>query len=150
GTNWYLRAFDKNGKQLWEHNSPGIAWGLNIARNGKLVVAAYGDGTIRWHRLSDGEEIFALFVNAKSREWVAWTPQGYYISSEAGDQYIGWHLNKGWDVTPEFVTAARLKQHLYRPDIVKRAFELAQPEQAVREAGLRGFKLTDLSGHAPP
>jgi WD40 repeat protein len=150
GADWNLRAFDRNGKKLWQRRSPEVVFGVNMARNGKLVVAAYGDGTIRWHRLSDGEEILALFVNTKSREWVLWTPQGYYASSEAGDQYIGWHLNKGWDEAPEFVTAARLKQHLYRPDIIKRAFELADPEQAVHEAGLRGFKLTDLSGHAPP
>jgi hypothetical protein len=151
GTEWFLRAFDKDGKELWPpRRSPGVAWGVNIARNGKLIVAAYGDGTIRWHRLADGEEILALFVSTESREWVLWTPQGYYTSSEAGDQYIGWHLNKGWDEAGEFVTAARLKQHLYRPDIVKRAFELADPEQAVREAGLSGFRLADLVAHAPP
>jgi WD40 repeat protein len=150
GTEWDLRSFDKNGKELWHRRSPGIAWGVNIPRNGKLIVAAYGDGTIRWHRLADGAEILALFVNTKSREWVLWTPQGYYTSSAAGDQYIGWHLNKGWDEAGEFVTAARLKRHLYRPDIVKRAFELADPGEAVREAGLRDFKLADLTGRAPP
>jgi WD40 repeat protein len=150
GTDWYLRAFDKDGKALWQKNVPSVAWGVNIPRHGKLVIAAYGDGTIRWHRLADGKEILALFVNTKTREWVLWTPEGYYASSVAGDQYIGWHLNKGWDQAAEFVTAARLKQHLYRPDIVKRAFELADAEEAVREAGLSGFKLADLTSHAPP
>jgi hypothetical protein len=63
---------------------------------------------------------------------------------------VGWHLNKGWEQAGEFVTAARLKKHLYRPDIVKRAFELADADAAVREAGLSGFKLADLANHAPP
>jgi hypothetical protein len=135
---------------LWQAPAPGTAWGVNIPHDGKLVVAAYDDGTIRWYRLSDGVEILALFVNANTREWVLWTPQGYYTSSVNGDQMIGFHLNKGWDQAGEFVTAARLKKHLYRPDIVKRAFELADADAAVREAGLSNFKLADLTNHTPP
>jgi WD40 repeat protein len=150
GTEWYLRAYRKDGEKLWEKPAPEIAYGLNIPRDGKFVVAAYEDGTIRWHRLSDGVEVLALFVNAKTKEWVLWTPQGYYTSSVNGDQMIGWHLNKGWEQAGEFVTAARLKKHLYRPDIVKRAFELADAEAAVREAGLTGFKLADLANRTPP
>jgi hypothetical protein len=150
GADWSLRAYRKDGEELWKMAVPGVAWGVNITRDNKFVVAAYSDGTIRWHRLSDGEEILALFVNAKTREWVVWTPQGYYASSLNGDQMVGWHLNKGWDQAAEFVTAARLKKHLYRPDIVKRAFELADADAAVREAGLFGFKLADLASHTPP
>jgi hypothetical protein len=150
GAEWSLRAYRKDGKELWRKRTPGVAWGVNIPRGGKLVVVAYDDGTIRWHRLSDGEEVAALFVNAKTREWVLWTPQGYYTSSVNGDQMVGWHLNKGWEQAGEFVTASRLKKHLYRPDIVKRAFELADAEAAVREAGLSGFKLADLASHTPP
>jgi hypothetical protein len=150
GTDWYLRAVSKDGRALWNKPAPSVTFGVNIPRGGRFVVAAYYDGTIRWHRLSDGEEVLALFVHAKTREWVLWTPQGYYASSVNGDQYIGWHLNKGWEQAGEFVTAARLKKHLYRPDIVKRAFELADAEGAVREVGLSGFKLADLATRTPP
>ncbi len=150
GAEWSLRCYDKTGKMLWYKEVPGTAWGVNITRNGKYVVAAFSDGTIRWHRLADGVEVLALFVNAKTREWVLWTPQGYYASSVAGDRDIGWQLNKGWTHAPEFVTAARLKKHLYRPDIIKKAFDLADAGRAIREAGLSGFKLADLVNHAPP
>jgi WD40 repeat protein len=150
GAGSYLRAYDRDGHELWRKLELGTAWGVNIPQDGKLVVAACNDGTIRWHRLSDGAEVLALFVNAKTREWVLWTPQGYYASSVNGDQMVGWHLNEGWEQAGEFLTAARLKKHLYRPDIVKRAFELADSEEAVREAGLSGFKLADLANHAPP
>jgi WD40 repeat protein len=150
GTEWLIRAYDKDGKELWSKRGPGIAWGVNIPRDSKFVVAAYGDGTIRWLRLSNGEEVLALFVNAKTREWVLWTPQGYYASSVAGDQNIGWQLNKGWEQAGEFVTAAQLKKDFYRPDVIKRAFDLADADAAVREAGLSGFKLADLTNHTPP
>jgi hypothetical protein len=143
-TDWSLRAYNKDGKQLWRQPTPEAAWGVNVARGGMFVVAAYGDGTIRWHRLRDGEEVLALFVNAKTREWVLWTPQGYYTASAAGAELIGWHLNNGWEQAGDFVTAAQLKKSLNRPDIVKRAFELADAEQAVREAGLSTSDISDL------
>ncbi len=150
GSDWSLRSFDKTGRPLWRKATTGIVWGVNVSADGRFILAAYSDGTIRWHRLSDGEQILALFVHPKTREWVLWTPQGYFASSPNGDEYIGWHLNKGWAQPGDFVTAARLRKHLYRPDIVKRAFELADAEAAVREAGLSGFRLADLSTRTPP
>jgi WD40 repeat protein len=150
GTEWSLRLFDKTGKLLWRKVAPSVVWQVNVSSDGRFIVAGYGDGTIRWHRLIDGEEILALFVQPKTREWVLWTPQGYYASSPDGDECIGWHLNKGWEQAGDFVSAARLKKHLYRPDIVKRAFELVDTIAAVRQAGLSTFKLADLSTRTPP
>ena len=42
------------------------------------MVAAYGDGTIRWHRMDDGRELLALQVLSDKKNWVAWTPEGFY------------------------------------------------------------------------
>jgi hypothetical protein len=44
--------------------------------DGRLVVAAYGDGTIRWHRVDDGRELLALSVLADKQNWVAWCCNG--------------------------------------------------------------------------
>ena len=89
GAEWRLRRFDKDGKQLWEKPVPGIAWGVNLAREGRLILAAYGDGTIRWHRAADGEELLALFIHVPEdpkadKRWVLWTPEGYYTASPGG------------------------------------------------------------------
>jgi hypothetical protein len=54
GTNWSLRAFDAQGMPLWTRTEPGAVWAVNITGDGRLVVAACDDGTIRWHRMSDG------------------------------------------------------------------------------------------------
>src|SRR5262249_26617463 len=76
GTEFLLRAFDARGQEQWAKQASGIAWGVNITSDGRLVVAAYGDGTIRWHRMSDGQELLALFVHKDDQRWVAWTPSG--------------------------------------------------------------------------
>lgn len=70
GTDWSLRAYSKDGEMRGSVETPGTAWGLNIPRGGRFVIAAFNDGTIRWYRLSDGKEVLALFVNTKTREWV--------------------------------------------------------------------------------
>ena len=73
---------------------------MNISGDGRLVVTAYADGTIRWHRLSDGKELLALFVHAKDKRFVAWTPKGYYAASPGAEDLIGWHVNRDWDHAP--------------------------------------------------
>jgi WD40 repeat protein len=95
GADWWLRSIAADGKQRWRRQVPGVVWGVNLARDGELVVAAYGDGTIRWHRWSDGRELLVLFVHRDGKRWVAWTPKGYYMASAEADDLIGWHVNRG-------------------------------------------------------
>ena len=96
---------------------------MNISGNGKLVVAAYGDGTIRWHRLSDGQELLALFVHAKDRRFIAWTPQGYYAASPGAEDLIGWHVNRGFDTAPDFYPASTFASTYNKPAIVQAALD---------------------------
>jgi WD domain, G-beta repeat len=77
GTEWSLRAFDAQRRSLWRRDVPNIVWAVNVTGDGRLVVAAYGDGTIRWHRMDDGRELLALFVAKDKQNWVAWTPEGF-------------------------------------------------------------------------
>ncbi len=77
GTEWSARAYDAKGDALWTKPGPGVAWGVNFSADGGIVTVAYLDGTIRWLRWSDGQELLALFVEPQSRRWVAWTPSGY-------------------------------------------------------------------------
>ena len=136
GTEWYLRAFDADGHQLWQQPGPATAWGVNISGDGRIVVAAYGDGTIRWHRWSDGAELLALFVNRKTKTWVAWTPSGYYKASPGGEDLIGWHLNRGWNQAADFFPASKFRDRYARGDIVDRVLDTLDEGEAIRQADL--------------
>jgi hypothetical protein len=46
GSEWALRAFDAKGQQTWRRKAPGTVWAVNISGDGRLAIAAYGDGTI--------------------------------------------------------------------------------------------------------
>ena len=118
GTEWALRLLDRNAKEIWNVGLPAVVWAVNISQNGKLALAALSDGTIRWYRLSDGKEVFSYFPHNNGQDWIAWAPSGYYVSSIYGDNFVGWHLNRGIDRTPDFYRAVQFDRILYRPDKV--------------------------------
>jgi WD40 repeat protein len=153
GAEWSLRGFDRSGRQLWLKQAPSTVWSVNIPRDGKVVVAGYGDGTVRWHRLSDGEELLALFVHAKDRRWVAWTPKGYYMASPGAESLIGWHLNRGWDETAQFFSVDRFREQFNRPDIVKGVLDTLDESRTIEAANSRAKvkrAVEDVRAIAPP
>ena len=125
GTNDSLLLFDPNGKPLWEKPTPGTAWAVNISGDGRFVVAAFDDGTIRWFSKPDGRELLAFFPHADKKRWVAWTPTGEYNASVGGEDLIGWHLNQGKDQAADFFGASRFRAAFYHPDIAARVLSTA-------------------------
>jgi WD40 repeat protein len=63
GTSGYLRLFDRRGKQVWAVPTPTSTSAVNLSGDGRLAIAAFGDGTLRWYRLHDGAERLALFLH---------------------------------------------------------------------------------------
>ncbi|MFN3075549.1 MAG: hypothetical protein ABT940_01465, partial [Alphaproteobacteria bacterium] len=129
GTSRRLRMFDEKGIPVWQQLAPGAVWGVNAAEDGKLLVAAYGDGTLRWHRQSDGQELLALLPYDNGRRWVTWTPGGYYQSSADGDELLGWQIDNGRENAPDFLSVSRFADAFRRPDIVARVLDTRDEAQ---------------------
>jgi len=136
GTDWYLRFFDKNGKQQWRVSAPGVAWDVNIAKNGKVAAAAFGDGTVRWYRLDDAKELLAFFPHNDGKRWILWTPEGYYAASSGAESLIGWHINQGPERAAEFFPTARFRERFYRPDVVAQVLG-TQSNQEPKQQGIQ-------------
>ena len=134
GTEWYVRRFGRDGKEIWSVPAPSAVWGVNIARNGRVAVASCADGTIRWYRYSDGAKLAAFFPLADQRRWVVWTPAGYYDASPGGEELIGWHVNNGKDRAADFFPASRCREVRYRPDVVRQMLQTLDEAKAVRLA----------------
>lgn len=153
GSGWSLRYYDRQGKTLWKIPIPGDAWAVNISGDGRLALAAFGDGTIRWYRLTDGEELLAFFPHNDGKRWVVWTPQGYYQASPGAEDLIGWHLNQGRDQTPEFYGASRFRDQFYRPDVIARVLQTRDVQLALKQAdAVRGTqtRTRDVRELRPP
>jgi WD40 repeat protein len=134
GTYWSLRLFDAQARQLWRRTAPGTTWRVNLSPDGRLAVAAHGDGTIRWYRATDGHPLLTLFLTADAERWVAYTPGGYYAASPGGEELIGWHVNNGPEQAADFFSASRFRDRFYRPDVMTRILDTLDEAEALRQA----------------
>lgn len=118
GSRFRFYHYDKTGKELWRKDAPGIVWALNISANGKILLAAFSDGTLRWYQLQNGRELLALYPHADARRWIAWTPAGLYAASVGADTLLGWHLNNAVDEAADFFPIRSLRNHYYQPEML--------------------------------
>jgi len=135
GTTWYLRAYDATSAPLWSRPAPGDALAVNITGEGRLVVAAYGDGTIRWHRMTDGAELLAFMPLADRLNWVAWTPEGFYAATAGAQGVLRWHdVSRGWE--PADSVPVEDIPGSYRPELLPLVLQEFETPRAFGLAGL--------------
>jgi WD40 repeat protein len=152
GADSSLRLYDRTGRELWNAPVPGVAWSVNISGDGRWVVAAYDDGTIRWHRVSDGQEVLALFPHADRRRWIAWTPEGFFDAAPGAEELIGYHLNRGKEQAGEFIAAKQLLERYYQPSLIAKRLTHEGDEliaRAVKDLGDVRELLSGAGGATP-
>jgi hypothetical protein len=115
------------------------AWAVNLSGDGRLVVAAYGDGTIRWHRMDDGRELLALFVLADQQNWVAWTSEGFYGATAGAFGVLQWQVNRGFDAAPDTVSIQAIPR-LRRPDALALVLQELETARALGLADLKAAR----------
>ena len=93
-------------------------WGLAPSPDFRYLLTAGNDQIVKVWDLSTGQPLVSLFVAGD--EWVAWTPQGYYAASLAGESLMGWHINQGPTQLAAFYPASQFHKSLYRPDVIRR------------------------------
>ncbi len=140
GAELNLYSFAADGSLRWKQSAPTTAWAVNISANNRLAIAAFGDGTIRWYRYSDGKLLLSFFPHKDKQRWIAWTPSGYYAASPGGEKLMGWHNNRGVDHAAEFFPASRFRKQFYRPDVVKNILVTLDEQKALKKANAQGSK----------
>ncbi len=139
GTDFYLRLErasadtrnsrpDHGGGEAWRKVVPAPVWSVNASGDGRYVIAALGDGTIRWYAAADGREVMALYVDPRDRRWVVWTPEGFFDHSRApgrpgGETLVGYQLDNGPNKLADFVEIGQLYNLFYRRDLVLAKFQ---------------------------
>jgi WD40 repeat protein len=139
GSDWYLQAFDANGGLIWQRAAPSVGYAVNISADGRLAVAAYADGTIRWHRLDDGRELLALYVLADKQNWVTWTPEGFYGATAGAFSVLQWQVNRGFDAAADTVPVNAIPS-LRRPDALALVLQELETARALGIADLKAAR----------
>jgi len=134
GSNFFIYLFDKEGNERWKTRIPGDAWDVNITPDGRVALAALGDGTIRWYRMNDGKELLTFFPHADKKRWILWTSSGYYDASPGAEELIGWHVNNGSEEAADFFPISKFRRDYYRPDVVAKILETLNEGESIRLA----------------
>ncbi len=163
GDNGYLAIYNKDGEELAKliGHEGGV---LALAIEGDRLLSGSSDQTLKlWDLGQVGtkktlEPTVSLFVSfdkgsnpPEPSEWVAWTKSGYYTSSLNGDRLIGFHVNRGAEKAADFYDSTRFYEKLYRPDIVRLAYQLGNEEAAIAEASKkRRTEKIEVAAILPP
>lgn len=121
GTNLYLRSYNRKGQLLVKKRIPYTAKNIALSADDRMLVAALDDGSIRWYRMPDGEEKYALFPHPDRKRWILWTPDGFFDHGSGSENLIGFQVNRGAEQSSLMVGADRMFDLLYRPDLLDRA-----------------------------
>jgi len=144
GSSHVLRLHRSDGEFIRDfvgHTSE--VWAVSISQDGKILASASDDQTIRLWNLETGENLATLFI-ARDREWVCWTPQGYYTASAGGEKYIGWQLNQGMDKAAKFYPVSVFRKRFHQPELVKRTLAVGNFEQALAGINIEETAVTEV------
>jgi len=124
--------------------------GVAASPDSRFLVSGSADQTVNLWEINSGKLLLTIFQGT-DKEWVAWTPEGYYTSSLNGDKYIGWHLNNGKNKAADYYSAFQFERILYRPDYVN-AYLTHGGNREKTESILGGdfFNIDNLRIIAPP
>jgi hypothetical protein len=90
---------------------------VTAAPDGRLFATGSADQTIRiWQRDLE-DPLLSIFVSG--RDWIAWTPQGFYACSGQGERLIAWQLPSGPNKVPVIHPAERFRSSMYQPALLK-------------------------------
>ncbi len=149
GSDFSLKVYDLSGKLISElvGHQGGIR-SLSVSINNQYLASGGEDQVVHlWSTKFDEEksEPFVSLFITKDKEWVCWTPSGYFGCSDLGPQYFGWYVQQETDEIGDFYTADQYFDVLYRPEDVKRSILDQIPvSRLMQEMGENIFDLTKL------
>jgi WD40 repeat protein len=134
GTNRALYRVSEQGATVWRVAVDTEVRALNTSADGRIVVSAMADGTVRWWRASDGRLLLTLLAQS-SGQWVVWTPAGYYDASAGADRVVGWALPRGQQQAMSYFSLNRFRDRFLRPDVIDAMFVHLDEAAAVAALG---------------
>jgi len=126
-------------------------WAVTPSPDQRHLLTGSDDETLQIWNLERYEHTLSLFFAGD--DWVAWTPQGYYAASPGGENYVGWHVQRGFDEMATYYPASRFHARFFRPDVIRRVLAQGGPIQALKELDrIKGSdtRLIDIRHSLPP
>ena len=154
GTDYALRVIRPDATEVSQARLPAAAWGVAASSDGRMVVAALGDGTLRWFALSaEGRlaERLALYLTAADARWIAWTGEGFFDHADiGGKELVGYQLNRAKGQAPDWFSFAQVYRLFYAPDLVSQRLRGEGADEARTRIAAIGDLRQRLENAGPP
>jgi WD40 repeat protein len=122
-----LRTFRGHSGQVME---------LAPSPDGRYFVSGATDQIMCVWSPDRDQPLLSIFVTG--RDWIAWTPEGYYAASACGERLMGWQINRGAGQVALFHPAARFRRSLYHPDALRELLPAGSLAAALARVGKAG------------
>jgi WD40 repeat protein len=110
----------------------GIVLCVASSPDGRYFLTGSTDQTLCIWDVQQDQPLLSLFIAGP--EWIAYTPQGYYACSAAGEQLMGWQINNGLDAAASYYPAARFRKSLYHPAALRLLLQAGSLDKALAQA----------------
>jgi hypothetical protein len=140
-----LRRIEADGYERWLIPLATEARAVNVSADGRLLVVAMADGTLRWRRTADGALLMSLFA-ARDGRWVLWNEDGYFDAAKGADALIGWTINRPDGEQTDYYPMSRYRDKYYKPEAVSRSLSMARETAAGRQTVLADRTLQNRAG----
>lgn len=135
-----LRRLNAKGVALWTVPLHTEARSVNVSADGKLVVAALADGTLRWRRADDGAALLSLLLLQDGR-WVLWTEAGYFDAGPGSEDLVGWLVPRPGGERADYFGVSRFRERYLRPDVIDQVLVQRDPVRALQLANAQRVQL---------
>jgi WD40 repeat protein len=126
GTSRALYRVAPDGRIAWRIQTQTEVRAVNVRRDGKVVLTTMLDGTVRWWRSSDGQQLLSMLVLRDGR-WVLWTPDGYFDAGVGADSLVGWVVNRANGDGTDYYPVGRLRERFHQPRYIDLLLESLDP-----------------------
>ena len=142
--------FTMTGNPIWNKPETHSATNAVITKNKKYIIVKYINDVIKWYDFKNGENIFSLYIDTESLQWIIWTPDGYFDHSETSFNPLSLT-----DKYQNSINLVQLRNHLFRPDIIQKIILGQTPDNtkfSTRDISIPHLtiltKPSDLSNHS--
>lgn len=133
GSSRTLRRIGADGRAQWTLQQPTETRAVAVSADGRLVVAALSDGSIRWYRAADGAVLLSLLVLGDER-WVLWTESGHFDAGPGAEDLVGWLITRPSGEQADYFGASRLRDRFLRPDVIDQVLVQQDLPRAIASA----------------
>jgi len=136
GSNHYLYCADRYGDLVWKIPLHVPVRYVNISGNARTIVAAFGDGSLRWYDMNKGQLLLNLFTYDGSKLWAVCSASGYYDAGPGAENLAGVLISSENNEINGFFPLSTFQSTHYKPELIDQLIFDWDEEKALLRNGI--------------